>query len=271
MKSLKNHFAVIFPLLVLLFAFQFTKGLDSVVVDYEEKIIDEYSILLVTAKDFKYEELYAMSSKVKNVEEVSPKKVLDNLKKDISAENISLIQLALPKFYSVKLSSFPSDKERVNIEEKLLKAKGVKRVEAFSKTYNQIYKLLSVAKTLTYIFASIIGVIALLLMLKQMRIWVLEHKERMDIMTLFGAAFWMKSAVLYRLALVDSLFSTICVVLFFWFVPKYKLIQEFADDIGLIVPTIDPLKDGVLLLAISIFFALISVSLVMLKVKNEQP
>ncbi len=270
MKSLKNHFSVIFPLLVLLFAFQFTRGLEVVVADYETRMIDEYTILVVAKNSLNASSLLERNKEIASVEEVSPKVVLDKLKGDISTQNLSLLQLALPKFYSIKLSFFPSENQRAHIESKLSKIEDVKRVETFSKTYNQIYKLLSIAKSLAYVFTAIIVIIALLLMLKQMHIWVLEHQERMEIMTLFGAPFWMKSAALYRLAIVDSLVATVLVVGFFWLIPNQSYMLEMAQDVDLVMPIIDPLREGGLLLGISLFFALISVSLVMLKVKSER-
>lgn len=270
MKSLKNHFSVIFPLLVLLFAFQFTRGLEVVVADYETRMIDEYTILIVANKSLNVNSISNTNKEIASIEEVSPKVVLDKLKGDISTQNLSLLQLALPKFYSIKLSFFPSENQRAHLEDKLSKIEDIKRIETFSKTYNQIYKLLSIAKSLSYIFTAVIVIIALLLMFKQMHIWVLEHQERMEIMTLFGAPFWMKSAALYRLAVVDSLIATILVVSFFWFMPSQSWVLEVAQDVDLVVPIIDPLREGGWLLGISLFFALISVSLVMLKVKSER-
>jgi cell division transport system permease protein len=79
----------------------------------------------------------------------------------------------------------------------------------------------------------------------------------------------MKSAVLYRLAIVDSLVATAFVVGFFWIVPNQEWALEAAKEVDLIVPAIKPLHHGGILLAISLLSALICVSLVMLKVKSE--
>lgn len=269
MKSLKNHFSVIFPLLVLLFAFQFTRSLEVVVNDYESRMINEYSILVVAKKDLDIQALQSSYKEIETIEEVSSRVILDKLKDDISTQNLSLLQLALPKFYSIKLNYFPSDKERASLESKLSKIDSIDRIETFAKTYNQIYHLLIIAKILAYIFAFLVGIIALLLMLKQMRIWVLEHQERMEIMTLFGAPFWMKSAVLYRLAIVDSLVATVIVVALFLVIPTQSWVLQAVDDVGLIIPKIEPIYEGGILLGISLASALICVSLVMLKVKSE--
>jgi cell division transport system permease protein len=271
MKSLKNHFSVIFPLVVLLFSFQLTRGLEMIVKDYETRIIDEYSIIVVSDKVLEASALKASIGSIQTVEEVSPKVVLDRLKDDISTQNLSLLQLALPKFYSLKLDIFPSSSQLAKIRSDLEKLESVSKVETFAKTYDKIHRILRITKSMAYVFTALIFVISLLLMLKQMRIWVLEHKERMDIMTLFGAPFWMKSAVLYRLAIVDSIVSTVVVVAFFYVAPSVPEIGHIAREIDVIIPSIDPLKEGGLLLGISLFFALVSVSMVMLKVKRETP
>ena len=102
-----------------------------------------------------------------------------------------------------------------------------------------------------------------------MRIWVLEHKERMDIMTLFGAPFWMKSAVLYRLAIVDSFIATAVVIALFYALPSLPEVAMVAKELDVVIPTIEPFKEGGVLLMLSLFFALVSVSLVMVRVKRE--
>ncbi|MBN2965243.1 hypothetical protein JWV37_10660 [Sulfurospirillum sp. T05] len=271
MKSLKNHFSVIFPLIVLLFSFQFTRGLEVIVAEYETRITNEYSIIVVASKALEEADIARSVPSLKAMEEVSPSVILDRLKGDISTQNLSLLQLSLPKFYNLKLSSFPSAKALSKIKSDLERMDFISRVETFAKTYDTIYRILVIAKSMAYVFMGLIGVISLLLMLKQMRIWVLEHKERMDIMTLFGAPFWMKSAVLYRLAVVDSFLATCFVVALFYVMPSVPEIASAAAAIDVIIPAIEPLKEGGTLLGISLFFALVSVSMVMLKVKRETP
>ncbi|MBE0495939.1 MAG: ABC transporter permease [Campylobacterales bacterium] len=271
MKSLKNHFSVIFPLVVLLFSFQFTRGLEVIVAEYETRIINEYSIIIVSSKALEEADIARSVPSLKNMEEVSPKVILDRLKGDISTQNLSLLQLALPKFYNLKLASFPSNTQLSKIKNDLERIASVSKVETFAKTYDKIYRILTIAKSMAYVFTTLIVIVSLLLMLKQMRIWVLEHKERMDIMTLFGAPFWMKSAVLYRLVIVDSLIATFVVVALFYGIPMLPEVVAIAREVDVVIPTIQPLREGGLLLGISLFFALVSVSMVMVKVKRETP
>lgn len=269
MKSLKNHFSVIFPLIVLLFSFQATRGLEKIVADYEERIVNEYSIVVVSLEPLSEAQISRVVPSFSRMEEVSPQVILDRLKGDISTQNLSLLQMALPKFYNLKLNAFPSNAQLVKIKSSLEGIGSVSRVETFAKTFDKIYRLLNIAKGIAYLLTGLIIVISLLLMLKQMRIWVLEHKERMDIMTLFGAPFWMKSAVLYRLAIVDSFIATAVVVALFYAIPSLPEVAMVAKELDVIVPVIEPLREGGVLLMLSLFFALVSVSLVMVRVKRE--
>lgn len=270
MRSLRTHFSVIFPLIVLLFSLQFTLGLEKIVSDYEERLVNDYSIIVVSVKDLDEKVLKKDIKQFKSLEQVSTKKILSRLKNDISAKNLSLLQVALPRFYSIKLTSFPNNKEMQHIKSKLKKYETVTKVETFAKTHDKIYRIFVIAKTMAYVFTVFTLVISLLLMMKQMRIWVLEHKERMDIMTLFGAPFWMKSAVLYRLAVVDSIIATFIVVELFFFAPSMPQLHSIASEIDIIIPGIEVFKEGGMLLGISLFFALVSVSLVMMQVKRDR-
>lgn len=267
MKSLKNHLSVIFPLFVLLFSLQFSLMSDKIVKNFAYKLNNEYNIIVVSSKKIDEAVLMSKVRSIKSIEEISSKKILDRLKGNISSKNISLLKVTLPKFYSIKLKSFPNVKELENIKRKLLETKLITKVETFSKTYSKIYKTLVLLKSISFLFSSFIIIVSVLLMFKQMRIWLLEHKERMSIMSLFGAPFWMKSAVLYRLAIVDSFVSAILVSLVFIFLPNIEYVQKLSTDLEIELPKFDLLHDSGILLGVSLVFSVLIVSLVIRKMK----
>ncbi len=268
MKSLRNHFSVIFPLVVLLMSIQFTLSLEKIVKDYELNLVEDYNIIAVSKTEIKLKDLKTHIEDVKSLNLMSAKKVIEKLKGDISSKNLSLLQVSLPKFYSIKLNYFPTNNELKNIKKTLIKLPNITKVETFSKTHNKIYNIFIIAKYTFYIFTSLILIMSFLLMLKQMRIWVYEHKERMDIMTLFGAPFWMKSAVLYKLAVVDSIISTVIVVCMFFALPYMEFSTLIENQIDILIPQMDFLIEGSLLLVISLVSALVSVSIVMLRIRK---
>jgi len=268
MKSLKNHISVILPLFVLLFSLQFSFLTDKIVDNYAKKLTQDYSIVVVAPKTLSQAVVKSRVNGIKSIEEISSKKILDRLKGNISSKNISLLKIALPKFYSIKLESFPSVSEIERIKNKLLKSGLVTKVETFSKTHNRIYQMFQALKNTAFVFSVFIVIISVLLMFKQMKIWLLEHRERMSIMTLFGAPFWMKSAVLYRLVIVDSFISTALVVLVFTIFPSVDRINSFAQNMNITIPPFDMLKDTGILLGISLIFSLFIVSIVIRKMNK---
>jgi len=269
MKSLNSHLSVIFPLFVLLFSLQFSFLSDKVVKNYAQKLTNDYSIVVVAPKAISQAVIQSRVKNIRSIKEISSKKILDRLKGNISSKNISLLKIALPKFYSIKLTSFPDIKKIESIKNSLLKSGLVTKVETFSKTHDKIYSMFELLKNTAFIFSVFIVIVSVLLMFKQMKIWLLEHRDRMAIMTLFGAPFWMKSAVLYRLVIIDSLVSTFLVALTFIFAPKLEQITTFTKAIDMEIPAYDILYDSGMLLAIALVFSTFIVSLVIKKMNRE--
>lgn len=269
MKSLKTHLSVIFPLFVLLFSLQFTITVNRVFQDYSQKLINEYTIVIAAQKEIDEAVLKSRVKGIKSIEQISSKSVLDRLKGNISSKNISLLKIALPKFYSIKLDYFPSFEQIESVKKQLLQNNLITKVETFSKTYTKIYRMLEMLKGFSYVFAAFILIVSLLLMSKQMRIWLLEHKERMAIMTLFGAPFWMKSALLYRLAIIDSILATLFVGTVYMYAPSNDLVQEYLRELDLAVPSYDLILDTAVLMGVSFGFSLLIVSLVIGKMNKE--
>lgn len=269
MKSLKNHLSVILPLFVLLFAVQFTIMTQKIVTNYAEKLTKEYSIVIVAPKPLDIEEFKGKIKGIREIIEISSKSVLDRLKGSISSQNLSLLQIALPKFYSITLTSFPNIQEVENIKERLLKSGLVNKVETFSKTHTKVYKMLIILQNISLVFLVFIFVVSLLLMFKQMRIWLLEHQETIAVMTLFGAPFWMKSALLYRLAIVGSIISALIVCAIFLYLPQNKIFSDLANSLDIVLPKFDALRDTGYLMGGALLFSCLIVSLVIRKINKQ--
>lgn len=110
MRSINSHFSIMISVFVLLFSFQFTNVIKSVVNDYASKIVNDYAIVVVSSAELKEEELKKQIPEIESLSEISSKKILDRLKNDMSSKNLALLQVALPKFYSLKLESIPNKK-----------------------------------------------------------------------------------------------------------------------------------------------------------------
>lgn len=266
MKSISSHFSVVLSVFVLLFCFQFASVVNTMVKDYAIKIIDDYAIVVVASSELKEETLKSEIKEVSALSEISSKKILDRLKNDMSSKNLALLQVALPKFYSIKLDSMPDQKRMEVIKQKLMALGNITRIETFAKTHEKIFKMFKILQIMAYIFTCFVTIIGVFLIFKQVRIWIYEHNRRMSIMTLFGASFFMKSAMLYRMTIVDSLIGAILVCAFYAIAPTLSFVQNFASEVDVVLPEFDFLYEGGLLIGSSLLFAIVVVTIVSRKI-----
>lgn len=264
MRSFKSHISVIFPLLVLLFSIEFSLMLGKFVGDYELKMANDYNIIIVSEAELTNDTLISAVPTFASLSVLDANLVLNRLKNDISAKNISVLNSILPKFYSLKLTKFPSKETMADIKSNLSQIQGIKRVETFSKTHDQVYSMLIISKHIAEYFVILVGLLGIVLVFKQMQIWLYEHRRRVEIMTLFGAPYWLKSAMLYKLAIVDSIIATTIVVIFYAIFPALPSFKSAIFAIGFDQPNLNLLSDAGILFSASIGISIIAVSLVML-------
>lgn len=231
MKFLKNHLSLIIPLFSIFFTIEFYLLLDRVIKNYENNLKDDYTILIVSNKSIKSKELSSYID-LASLEAIDPDVMIKRLKKDDILIDLDALKRFMPKFYIVKLKYFPSSKELKNIKVRLKNIEGITRVETFSKSHSKVYNLLILLKQISKIFIVLVAAISLLLIFKQMQVWYLEHKERMYIMELFGAPLWMRSGVLIRLAIVDTIFSVVLVYGLFFYLINSNIFQELIGWIN---------------------------------------
>lgn len=233
MKSYKNHISLILAIIAVLFSYQFIVSTNAAVKEHEDLLNKNYSIIAVSNKPLDLRVLQNASPGIKDLEEIDPTFVVDSLKESISLENLSYLKIALPKFYKISLYRFPNVKDRQRIEDSLSRINSITRVEAFSKSQNQIYGLLVLVKTILTTIAGLVFVISTLLMIRQMELWFIEHKNRMGIMTIFGASTWQKSAALFLLSFIDSIISTIVVTAIYLYVTSNSYILALFEEVGI--------------------------------------
>ena len=265
MKSFKNYLSVIIPLVALLAGIEFILSANRALSEYENMMNKDYTIIIVSQNELNATDVKPLVYTFESLEPLSSKSVLEKLSKDISAKNIAVLQEALPKFYSLRLNAFPSTQYMSEIKDKIAKIAGVSRVETFSKTHDKVYKILQLVKNISAIFSCLIGLIGLMLILKQMRIWLYEHKERIEIMTLLGAPSWLKSGALYKTALFDSFIATVFTVVFYAFLPDFQPVKDAASGLNINFPAIDAFYDGAMLLLVSLTLSFLAVYTVMRK------
>ncbi|MEA1982020.1 MAG: cell division protein FtsX [Campylobacterota bacterium] len=269
MKSLKNHLSLVVALLSILFSLQSFIIVDRAIEAYKENLASHYSLVVVSKKILNEKILIGKNPLLKEMSPLSPDSVIKKLNSGIEKKNLELLKLSLPKFYKVKLSHYPSPSEINNLTKDLLKNSSIIKVETFSKSHDTTYKLLLLFKTVISVFALSVAIVTILLISKELKIWQFKHNERMSIMALFGAPTWLRSAVLFRLSIVDALVASALAFVLFSYVTATDWVSKEFQNIGIEIVLFDPLADFALLLAVSVTLSTLLASFIVLWHKEE--
>jgi cell division transport system permease protein len=269
MKSFRNHLSLVVALLSILFSLQTFIVVDRSISAYKEKLAQNYSLIVVSQKNLKEKEILKKTPLSASLEALSPDSVIKRLNTGIDKQSVAILKLSLPKFYKLKLKTYPSPSEVEDIKKSLLKISSIVKVESFSKTHNTTYKLLLLFKSVIAVLAFSVAIVTILLISKEMKIWQLKHTERMSIMGLFGAPTWLSSAVLFRLAIVDALIATLLAFLIFIYISSSAWISEEFKSIGIDVEVFDILSDTSVMLALSMTLSILLAAFIVLSHKEE--
>jgi cell division transport system permease protein len=269
MKSLKNHFSLIAALFTILFTLQVYQILERSISSYEETLRSNYAMVVIATSALEESSLRSRFDIIRSVEEISPEKVIKRLEKEMDKTSLGLLRASLPKFYRLSLEHYPQPEEVDILSSQLENMKQIKRVENFSQTHDQIYKLLILYKGVTQIFAFAIFIVTLLLIIKEMRIWQFQHEERMNIMALFGAPIMLRSAVLFRLAIIDAIIAATMIIIIFSLITNSGWTEPYFNDIGIHVTLFNYAKDSFLHFGLALSLSMILALMLVINHKEE--
>lgn len=269
MKSIKNHLSLVLALLSILFSLQVFSIVDRSINSYKENLTENYSLVVVSQKKLPEKEIKKLNKRIDTVKELSPDSVINRLNKDIDKKNLDLLRLSLPKFYKLSLTQYPSPKEIKHLNRDLLAHKSITKVEDFANSHDTVYKMLLLFKNIVFVFAISIFVVTSLLIFKELRIWQFKHSERMSIMGLFGAPVWLRSAVLFRLAIVDAIIATVLAIGLFMYMASSGFILSQFSSIGVDVVIFDIVNDSLILFGVATLLSVLLASLIVLGHKEE--
>lgn len=269
MKSVKNHLSLIIALFSIVFTMQAYIIIDRTISAYEQQLNSDYSIVVVTKKKVDESALIAMSSKIVSAEEISTKEVVSSLQAQMKQRHIDLLKLSLPHFYALHLNHYPAPSELMQLRKRLKRNSNITRVEDFAKSHDTLYKLLLLFKSVSTLFAFGIFTITLLLIIKEMRIWQFQHNERMSIMAMFGAPVWMRSAVLFRLSIVDALIASALAIGTYIYADYAKIGAEQLNTIGIDILLFNPLQDSLIIVGVALSISIILATLIVIGHKEE--
>ncbi len=269
MRSIKNHLSLIIALFSIVFTMQIYIVIDRTVVAYENDLNNNYSVVVVTKKKMEPKTLVSLSPTITSAKEISTKEVLTNLQSQMKQRHIDLLKLSLPHFYALHLNHYPTPSELQTLRKRLERNAEITRIEDFAKSHDTIYTLLLLYKSISMLFAIGIFAVTSLLIIKEMRIWQFQHNERMSIMAMFGAPVWMRSAVLFRLAIVDAIIASLLAIATFSYADFTKVGSEQLRSIGVEVQIFELVNDGMLIVALALSLSIILATLIVIGHKEE--
>ncbi|NPA30286.1 MAG: hypothetical protein GXO33_08890 [Epsilonproteobacteria bacterium] len=269
MTFVRNHLGLILPLFAILFSLEYLMLFDRTLSRYEVRLKEQYSVVLVAQKDVKTKSIANASSLIEKVEPIDTGKALGKLARGMDRERVEKLKAGMPAFYDVKLKRYPSGKELERLKSALLRLKGVKRVLIFEKVHDRLYGMLFFMKSNFYIFGLLVGVIGFLLIVKQMQIWQYEHRQRLQIMALFGAPLWLRSGVLFRMAVVDALIAIVAVAGVILYLPYNTEVAALMREMGVDLSALMIPRDFGLIALMGLGIALFCALWVVLRFREE--
>jgi cell division transport system permease protein len=190
--------------------------------------------------------------------------VLNELKGELKEKNFNLLKIMLPKFYRIYFTHYPTPNELQQLQKRLLEHKTISKVETFSNSHDTVYNLLLLFKSVTIVLGLAIGIITILLIFKELRIWQFQHNERMQIMALFGAPMWLRSAVLFRLAIVDAIIASALVFIAFITLEDSGLVNDKLHLLNIQIELFNILDDGIKVIVLAFTLAISLAFMVMM-------
>ncbi len=212
--NLKSFTSYSIALIVMLISFTVYTSINKIVSNYEQNINDDYSIVVVSTIPLNKSKINDISNiEVKNIVHLDKEKILKSLNEDTSSGTFDLLQKKLPYFYTISLQNFPTSSTLLQIKTHLEKITSIKRVETFSKNHDNMYSLLLLIKTIVSILFVSILIFALLLMLDNVKIWLFQHSNRLNIIKLHGGSIFYGAKPIIKIAILSSIFSFLFTIL----------------------------------------------------------
>lgn len=270
MKFIKNHLMFILPLMAILLGIEFYLVFERTTNTYEKGLKEGYTMLAVTKNPMELSQFQARNEHISTAEKIKRESIVSEVAKGVSQSSSKEILAALPYFYNLGLDSYLHTSGLEKIKKDLEADTNIKKVETFGSSYNSSYRLFSFIKLILKVFIFFMAVVSLFLIIKQMEIWKYAHKERMQVMEIFGAPMMLRSGVLFRVAFVDAIFSTILVSAIFFYTKFYWAAGSGIDIMVQNQEALFKLSDIGILLASSILIVIIAVYTVVFSSKGVQ-
>jgi cell division transport system permease protein len=270
MRLIKDIFSFLIPLLVMVITFVIFVMLNRVVDNYQTQINKDYMIMVVSDKKLEgkfFKEF--KTAKIIKVEVINKNKILKKVRNTLSNDSLKELKQKLPNFYKLYLDKYPDTFVLKNIKKELLRNQNILKVETFAKNHKQVYSMLLLLQKVLGIFTIIVIVISVLVIMKQITLWLLRHQETMKIMELFGSSLLFRTGGLFKVTTISMVLTYIITV---------SLLYYFKSNIGLYFDIevfafldfkVDFLFDSIKIFGVTFLLAFIPVGSVIFTHKNN--
>jgi len=259
MKSIKDHLMFMLPLMAILLGIEFYLVFDRTTDSYEEGLKEDYSMLVVTKTPMEFSTFRSLNKHISKSTKIQREEIISEVIKGVGKSSSKKILDSLPYFYNLSLDAYLHTSELEKIKHNLTAHANIKRVETFGTSYSSAYRLFSFIKFTLKIFIIFMTLVSLFLIMKQMEIWKYAHRERMQVMEIFGAPFMLRSGVLFKVAFIDAIFATVFVSSMFYYVKFYWAAQSGIDMMTENQSALFMFKDIGILFASAVLIVIIAV------------
>jgi len=269
MKSIRNHIMFILPLLAILLGIESFMVFERVTSSYGKNLRESYTILVVSKKAMSLPEFQKIAPHISTAEVLEKTSIVEQISQGMSNTSTDEIIKSLPYFYTLHLDRYLSNADIASIKKALMSHPSIRRVETFGQAHNANYNLYMLIKVALWTFVGLLVLTSLFLVLKQMEIWQLEHRERMRVMEILGASAMLRSGVLFRIALTDALIAALATIGIFAFL---RYVWAAKSQIDLLVrkqALLFEVRDIAILAGIALAIVMVSVILVVQKAKES--
>jgi len=270
MKFIKDHLTFIFPMMAILLGIEFFLVFDRTTSSYEAGLREGYSMFVVAEKELKLADFQKLSPNISKSLPITKDELANEISQGISKSSSEKILKALPYFYNIKFDSYLHTSVLDSIKTLLEADERITKVETFGNSYSASYTLFSFIKFTLKAFVIFMSLVSLFLVVKQMEVWNYAHRERMQVMEIFGAPLMLRSGVLFKVAIIDAVISTLLTTTIFILL-KHKWAEETHLEIlqQMQEMLFRPL-DFLILLMIALLIVIVSVYIVVFTTKDAQ-
>ncbi len=229
MKYIKEHIMFIFPMLAILLGIESSMVFDRMSRDYEKDLKADYSMLVLANTPMKLSGFQQLDRRISSMSRIEKRTIVQEMAQGMSGISAEDIMQALPHFYTIHFGRYLDVQEIDKIKHALVASEGIEKVETFGKSHNSSYHLFIFIKVVLWTFVGFMTFTSLFLVIKQMEIWQFSHRERMQVMEIFGASTMLRSGILFKRAMIDALIATVLTSGLFAFLRFVWIKQSHID------------------------------------------